>query len=185
MFFLVTMKNPGRTPKYHEKELGACRMSPTCTDAEGAHHTFLAEAPNMEIIFAQALKEEMHITRIEEVYHIRKYEATDVSVRDDADQRVPSIPGTITQFHLNTLLGIRALPRGDRPSARGSVVGIDPAYFRKLGESTITGDDGSGGTSEVPGTRGGEQQAADRVPEYPTGEGDYRIGPDGDGVIRN
>jgi hypothetical protein len=122
MYYLVTMKNPGRTPKYHEKEIGPCRTSPVCTDAEGAHHSFVAEAPSAEVIFATALKEGMHITRVEEIYHVRRYGAADVSVRDDADKPV-GLGGAlnafgVTQFDLNAQPGFADINRVDGPDER-------------------------------------------------------------------
>jgi hypothetical protein len=131
VYYLVTMKNPGRTPKYHEKEIGACRTSPVCTDAEGAHHSFVAEASNADVIFATALKEGMHITRVEEIYHVRKYEAADVSVRDDAGVAI-SQPGRLTQFDLGAESGFDSVVRIIDPldnlytrTGRGSISNAD------------------------------------------------------------
>jgi hypothetical protein len=141
VYYLVTMKNPGRTPKYHEKEIGPCRTSPVCTDAEGAHHSFVAEAPNAEVIFATALKEGMHITRVEEVYHVRKYEAANVSVRADDDWRPVPEPGQLTRFDLGAEPGFADIDRVASSEER--------IYLSEPKPGSLAGRTGRGSVPEI------------------------------------
>lgn len=206
-FYLVTIKNPGRAPRYHEKEIGPCNMSPNCTDCEGAHHTYLAKSADIRQIYAVALKEGVHITRVEELYHIREYEATDVSVRDDADRPI-GLGGAldafgITQYDPSGVPGFGDIPYVSDAAERiyyssdphgEYVMGVDTGLLDRInnqfaddlhaaldrGASYVIGDDGSRGDGEVPGADSGQQDL-----QRQTEEGDYRIGPDGDGIIRN
>lgn len=178
-FYLVTMKNPGRAAKFHEKELGPCNMSPVCTDSEGAHHTFLGKADNIDAIFAAALKDGMHITRVEEVYHVRDYGVTDVSVRDDSDRPIGYARASqlLTEFRLEHAPGFESIPHvadGER-----IYYSSDPHGEYVMGIETGLSYVSSGSAGEVSGADGEDNSSE---PEEKT---DYRIGPDTEGVIRN
>lgn len=182
-FYLVTIKNPGRTPRYHEKEIGPCNTSPNCTDSGGAHHTYLAKALDIQLIFAAALKEGVHITRVEEVYHVRDYEVADVSVRDDSDRPV-GLSGAIsafgvTEFDATSVPGFDAIPLLGRDERL--YYSVDPHNpHRPFGGGYR--DDSTTSHGEVSAAPVGEQEDN---PFAPKEKGDYRIGPDGDGVIRS
>lgn len=184
-FYMVTMKNPGRAPRYHEKEIGPCSTSPNCTDSEGAHHTFLAKTDRIDTIFADALKDGMHITRVEELYYVREYGATDVSVRDDADNPIGSnrADQSRTEFDVS-IPGFESIPHV--VSGERIYYSSDPhtSHFGdqfKLGDIIGLGDVSSGGAGEVPGADGEGHEDNPFGPK----EKDYRIGPDSEGVIRN
>lgn len=193
-FYLVTIKNRFG-PKYHEKEFGPCNTSPNCTDSEGAHHTYLAKAPDMQLIFASALKEGVHVTRVEEVYHIREYEAADVSVRDDADRSVTAAPGVLTEYNPAVVPGFGDIPIGDGderiyysddPHHPTRVAGYlsdirNAPYPSQLPGTGLHealerfGNERRRSAGEVPGAAGPEQDDNQ----------DHRVGPDRDGIIRN
>lgn len=61
---LVTIKLP-RNPNHdpHNKVVGPCPFSDSCTDSTGEHHTGIAKNPQE----LEALVTQYHITRIEEV----------------------------------------------------------------------------------------------------------------------
>lgn len=66
--FIVTIKkanNPNHDP--HSKVTGKCPVSPTCTDATGAHHSFLHEADSAVALQSYLKSLGMHVTRVEEV----------------------------------------------------------------------------------------------------------------------
>lgn len=61
---LVTIKLP-KNPKHdpHNKVTGPCRVSETCTDSTGEHHTVLIHTDEG----LEELKANFHITRVEDV----------------------------------------------------------------------------------------------------------------------
>lgn len=171
-FYIVTIKKPsqGFRNAHHEKELGPCSMSPTCTDCEGLHHSYVGKAKDINDIFAQALRDGVHITRVEEIYHVKNYEVDgDVSaaVRDaDSDRAIPSGSTGSTEFDLAAVPGFdihRTLEQ----------------FFPAILEGSSDGDGG------VPGSTGyGLKEARDDIRNAPYPK-DLIVRPDGEGIIRN
>lgn len=65
MLYIVTTKDP-RNPLHdpHNKMTAACTQSTICTDATGAHHSFLLETSATVPEIKEALSP-LHVTRIE------------------------------------------------------------------------------------------------------------------------
>jgi hypothetical protein len=66
--YIVTVKlhkNPAHDPR--NKIVSDCRMSHTCTDATGEHHSYLTTGRSVEEVTQAAKDAWGHVTRVEEV----------------------------------------------------------------------------------------------------------------------